>query len=236
MTNNIDIMEKIKNYKKVPNKIRKTVELALALTKENKNVIIWCVFRYNVRYLAELLKDEDPIVISGDIPTESNIKTGIVGRDDLIDIFKNSKGKILIATLGSIAESVSLHKDKHGEPVCQNAIYLERSFHAGQFMQSVFRLYRIGSDPDLPVKNIHVLSRFSNRNSTIDATVHQRLRERSDRMFDLLNDNSRLIPMELDSDEDEKKEAIPKLYDNEEEGQRIWKKMINEFQKRKRNK
>ena len=66
----------------------------------------------------------------------------------------------MIATLGSIAESVSLHKDKHGEPVCQNAIYLERSFHAGQFMQSVFRLYRIGSDPDLPVKNIHVLSRF----------------------------------------------------------------------------
>ena len=40
----------------------------------------------------------------------------------------------------------------------QMLFYLERSFHAGQFMQSVFRLYRIGSDPDLPVKNIHVLS------------------------------------------------------------------------------
>ena len=148
---------------------------------------------------------------TGDIPTESNAKTGVKGRDERIDIFKNSRGKILIATLGSIAESVSLHKNKDGNPVCQNAIYLERSFHAGQFMQSVFRLYRIGSNPDLPVKNTYVLSNFSNRNSTIDETVHQRLRERSNRMFGLLNDSSRLIAMNFGSEDEENK-----IYDDDE--------------------
>ena len=55
-------------------------------------------------------------------------------REDALEEFKNSNfsngsGKILIATIGSIAESVSLHQNKNGIPVCQNVIYLETYFY-----------------------------------------------------------------------------------------------------------
>ena len=102
----------------------------------------------------------NPIGISGEIPTDTRNMGEIVGRDDLIQAFKNSKGKIMVATLGSIAESVSLHRNEKNEPVCQNAIYLERNFNAGQFMQSLFRLYRIGPKQTTPVTNFFLSSTF----------------------------------------------------------------------------
>ena len=37
--------------------------------------------------------------------------------------FKDGKGKILIATAGTVAESVSLHKNKDDKPVCNNTIF-----------------------------------------------------------------------------------------------------------------
>ena len=164
----------------------------------------WCVFRYNVRYLAELLKDEDPIVISGDIPTESNIKTGIVGRDDLIDIFKNSKGKILIATLGSIAESVSLHKNDKDEAVCQHVIYLERDYNAGQYMQSKYRVYRIGSDKRKPIQYYIIQSELERADKqtgsvpTMDHDIDRILEQRERTMHRLLVDPVRLRPVSLE--------------------------------------
>ena len=199
-TDNAGIMEKIEGYKEVPNKIAQAAGLAKSLTEQGKNVVIWVSFRYNVEYLCDLLKEVDPIGISGEIPVETNDMQEIVGRDDRIRNFKNSKGKILITTLGSIAESVSLHRNERGEPVCQNAIYLERNFNAGQFMQSLFRLYRIGSPKDIPVNNTFLASTFNDGyTETIDHEIHMRLNQRTAKMFKLMNDEITLAPLNIDT-------------------------------------
>ena len=198
-TDNVDIIKELENYKEVPNKMMKAAALATKLAEQGKNVIIWVVFRYNVKYLCDLLAEMNPIGISGEIPTETNDVKEVMGRDELVQIFKNNTGKIMIATLGSIAESVSLHRNEKGEPVCQNAIYLERNFNAGQFMQSLFRLYRIGSPLKIPVNNIFLSSTFNDGHTgTIDDEIHERLTQRTDRMFRLMNDDIKLTPLNVD--------------------------------------
>ena len=203
VSDNSGIMEKLKKYDEVPQKIFKAVEYAMRLAEKDKNVIIWTVFRHNVDYICTMLKDMSPIAISGTIPVsvpDANIKD-IITRDKLIEEFKNSKGRIMVATLGSIAESVSLHHNNQGEPVCQNAIYLERNFNAGQFLQSLFRLYRIGSDPKTPVHNTFLTSNFEdNVTKTVDDIVKFRLNERIKQMNRLL-DGDRLSPLEISNDE-----------------------------------
>ena len=196
---NMGIMEKLENYKEVPNKMMKAAAIATKLAEEEKNVIIWTIFRHNVKYLCNLLSEMNPIGISGEIPTDTRNMGEIVGRDDLIQAFKNSKGKIMVATLGSIAESVSLHRNEKNEPVCQNAIYLERNFNAGQFMQSLFRLYRIGPKQTTPVTNFFLSSTFDDgRTRTIDDEVSDRLKQRIRKMFRLLNDDVKLTPLSVD--------------------------------------
>lgn len=233
-TNNVRIMKKIESYKEVPNKIAHAAKLAKILTDQGKNVVIWVSFRYNVKYLCELLKDVDPIGISGEIPTETNDMKEIVGRDDLIQNFKNSKGKILIATLGSIAESVSLHRNEKGESVCQNAIYLERNFNAGQFMQSLFRLYRIGSPKNIPVNNTVLTSRFKDDyTETIDNEVHWRLNQRTEKMFRLMNDELALAPLNVDS-HNYIIDGKAQFYDNSEDPDTAYNKIYKMIRKHQR--
>lgn len=75
--------------------------------------------------------------------------------------------------MGSIAESVSLHK------ACQYAVYLERSFNAGQYMQSLSRIYRIGSDKNKPIQFHFLQSVFRDgRTDTIDGRIDIVLKER----------------------------------------------------------
>ena len=50
--------------------------------------------------------------------------------------------KVLVANPAACSEGISLHK------VCQNAIYLDRSFNAAHYMQSEDRIHRLGLAPD----------------------------------------------------------------------------------------
>lgn len=233
-TDNMAIMEKIEDYKEVPNKIAQAAELAKNLVEQGKNVVIWVYFKYNVKYLCKLLEEIDPIGISGEVPTETNDMREIVGRDDLIRNFKNSKGKVLVATLGSIAESVSLHRNEKGESVCHNAIYLERSFHAGQFMQSLFRLYRIGSPIDIPINNTFLSSTFEDGYAgTIDHEIHDRLNQRTCKMFRLMNDRITL-PLNIDT-HNYTLDGKAQLYDEVEDPDIAYHKIYKMIRKRQKN-
>ena len=235
-SDNVDIIKELENYKEVPNKMMKAVSLATKLAEQGKNVIIWVVFRYNVKYLCDLLAEMNPIGISGEIPTETNDIKEVIGRDELIQIFKNSTGKIMIATLGSIAESISLHRNEKGEPVCQNAIYLERNFNAGQFMQSLFRLYRIGSPLKIPVNNIFLSSIFnSDHTGTIDDEIHERLTQRIVRMFRLMNDDIKLTTLNVDA-HNHTIDGKSQFYDESEDLNMIYNKIANMIKKHQKTK
>ena len=141
------IIKKIMDYKKViPTKLKKVADHANQISDKGDNVVIFTQFRGNVHTLYDLLvnKGKKPLWITGEI-TDHDEQENIVRQfKDWAVNPKNKKGKILIATAGTLSESVSLHKlgKKH---VCNNAIFLERSYDAGKFMQALHRIYRIGS-------------------------------------------------------------------------------------------
>ena len=175
-----------------------------ALDNKPKNVLIFTIFKGTADDIAKELKDLDPLVVKGDIDG--------IDREAIYEEFKNwnfsnGYGKILIATVGSVAESVSLHKNKNDEPVCQNVIYAERSHNAGQYMQSLFRVYRIGSKKELDINYYFYQSIFDAGITSIDDTIDGILTARTDRMFDILDDEFIMKPISLgiDKKEDETK-------------------------------
>jgi len=188
----------VRSYDEISPKIKKAAELALSISKKNKNVVIWTVFIKNVDDICKAIKQLDPtsnpIGISGEIPTDSDSDKDVVGREERLNYFKNHEGSILVATMGSIAEAISLHKS------CKNAIYLERSFNAGQYMQSLSRIFRIGSDKNKPIQYIFLRSVFTDKvTDTIDGRIDLILKERIRRLFKLLDDEFELHSLSLET-------------------------------------
>jgi SNF2 family DNA or RNA helicase len=128
--------------------------------------------------LEKSLSDRDPLIIYGDVPKDDEEKVED-NRERRINEFKSDKRpRVLIANPSSCAESISLHK------VCRHAIYLDRTFNAAHFMQSLDRIHRIGLSPSENVSYTILISR-----GTIDEVVDRKLRQKHSRMLSILNDD-----------------------------------------------
>ena len=184
----------IEKYSKheIPSKLIEAVKIAKDLLKAGEKVIIWTAFVHNIRVLEkELLRDENPLIIYGDIPKDEN-ENELINREKTINEFKNDhKPRVLIANPSSCAESISLHKNEKGETVCKNAIYVDRTFNAGQYMQSLDRIHRIGLDPETQVKYIILIGK-----DTIDDVVDDSLNEKMKKMYKALNDDVAILNLE----------------------------------------
>ena len=181
--------------------------------RNRRNVIIYTLFRGNATILEKILKKYRPLVVTGEFPLEKREKR-------ILDFkrwnpAKEKHGRVLIATLGSIAEAVSLHLyDKR--TVCQDVIYLERSYNAGQYIQSLFRVYRIGSLKSKPITYYTLESTTTDGLGTIDHDIDSILEIRKKRMEELLNDRMRLRKTTFGNDYDTEEEKNIKY--NWEEG------------------
>lgn len=177
--------DKIVNYSKfeIPSKMVKAANIARELFEQGNKVILWNSFIHNmVMFQNQLLHDLDPLVINGNTPAKIDEPEN---RDELINVFKNSEEpKILIASAASLGESVSLHKNLKGQKVCNHAIYLDRNFNGGQYMQSMDRIHRIGMDNSAKVEYHLIIAE-----NTIDEVVNNRLNEKWDDMLHALNDD-----------------------------------------------
>jgi len=103
-----------------------------------------------------------------------------VSRERNISDFRaNVDRPILIANPSACAESISLHRE------CHNAIYVDRTYNCGQFLQSLNRIHRVGL-PEGVITNywIPILD------CAIERSVDTRLRERQQTMYDFLDDNA----------------------------------------------
>lgn len=208
---NQNLNSDIKDYDEVSPKITFAAKLGIKISKEKLNVVIWTVFVKNVEMLSREIRkidsDSDPIEISGDVPTGNASNTynkDDANREDRINEFKRSTGRILVATVGSIAESISLHR------TCHYAIYLERGFNAGQYMQSLSRIHRINPDKiKKPVQFVflHSIFRDDKKTTTIDYTIAKKLNDRIRAMHELLNDEFKLHRLNLETNSDEASDA-----------------------------
>lgn len=177
-------------------KIEYVCKRARELASEGKKVIIWSSFVQNVELLAMRLYDLGAVFIHGgvDAGDESEEDT----REGKIKKFHDDPYcMVMVANPAACSEGISLHK------VCQNAIYLDRSFNAAHYLQSEDRIHRLG----LP-ENAKPTVEYVECEDSIDQVIRERLTLKVNAMAEALDDASlRVNPSEFEYDEDNDMDA-----------------------------
>lgn len=167
----IQLINRYADYE-IPSKINEAQKIVRQLVEKGENVLVWSSFVHNIIMLKNMLSDLHPLEIHGAIPKDDEDDEEF-NREQQIREFKNSPyPRVLIANPAACAESISLHR------VCHNAIYVDRTFNCGQYMQSLDRVHRIGTDRQV---NYYILL----ATDTIDETVDRRLIDKQQAMIDL---------------------------------------------------
>ena len=173
-------------------KIDYVCKRARELAAEGKKVLIWSCFVRNVELIAFRLKDLGAEFIHGGV--DAGDETELDTREGKIKRFHTDKNcMVLVANPAACSEGISLHK------VCQNAIYLDRSFNAAHYLQSEDRIHRLG----LP-KDAQPTVEFVECENSIDQVVRERLAFKVKSMANALNDSSlKVDPNGFDYDDED---------------------------------
>ena len=161
------------------------------LVSKGEKVLVWSNFTYSVESISYELKDLgiNNVSIKGGIPTHSRESSdyedddydSFLNREDRIKRFLEDQScKVMVANPASAAESMSLHE------VCNHAIYLDRTFNAGQFLQSQDRIHRLIEKERETQKIIEIIQ--LDTPGSLDFRVSERLNEKIDFMGKFLND------------------------------------------------
>jgi SNF2 family DNA or RNA helicase len=103
---------------------------------------------------------------------------GTEDRPDQLKRFReDDECMVLLSNPATLGEGVSLHH------VCHDAVYVDRDFAAGRFLQSLDRIHRLGLPPETKTQITVLLA-----NDTIDELVEQRLRLKLEFMGGVLDD------------------------------------------------
>jgi SNF2 family DNA or RNA helicase len=133
-------------------------------------VLVWSSFVGNLRALSKVLERFNPALVYGGTPLDE--------REIEISRFRNDPNcTVLLTNPQTLGEGVSLHKE------CHEAIYLDRTYNAGMYLQSLDRIHRLGLE-DGTITRVTILS----TEATIDSRIASRLDLKIHRLASFLND------------------------------------------------
>jgi len=173
-----------------PRKLSRAIELAKETLKKHEKVIIWCSFIKTINKLEKLFSNESiqTRIVYGAIPQDDD-EDAEDNRVKRLDEFRDDDNiNVLIANPASLAESVSLHRE------CHHAIYLDRTFNGGHYMQSIERIHRVGLEQGIQTKYDIIQSELS-----IDQIIQDRLERKVNDMNRFL-ENADLATMRFQND------------------------------------
>ena len=201
---NPTLMERLVRFasKERPAKYNAAFMIVQDLIEEGEKVVCWSNFIRNLDSFNELLRGElgipvfqvDGRVPAADDPLQDR-RGGGISEDDTrerrIEQFLCSVGPAaLVTNPATSSESISLHR------ACHNAIYLDRTYDAALFFQSIDRIHRLGLPDDAEV-TIHILRATLNDDDTIDHLVDASLRSKQEAMEELLG-GAEIHPLQQD--------------------------------------
>jgi SNF2 family DNA or RNA helicase len=177
-----DLIDQFNPEKDLPKLVR-LIELAKDAQRNGEKVLIWSYFVSNINMISAALKNSLNIpvhIITGATPINLEASTdgevNEITRESILNLFRYGDGaSILIATPQCLGESISLHL------WCHKAIYYDRDFNCGMFIQSKDRIHRLGLPQGTVTEYIYLISR-----NTVDETISSRLSEKELRMNMLL--------------------------------------------------
>lgn len=170
----------------------KFVEVAKQVDRNRqlgKKTLVWSNFVRNLEWLRHrVLSELQPAMVHGGVPMERG--TG-PSRQEEIDRFRTDGDCwVLLANPAALAEGVSLHRE------CNSAIYIDRTFNAGQFLQSQDRIHRLGLADDAETTLTILMTP-----GTVDEIVNMRVAEKVIDLATLMHDPG-LPEMSLPDEDD----------------------------------
>jgi SNF2 family DNA or RNA helicase len=162
-------------------KVLRAEQMAREFARGDRKTLIWTIFTDTVEELSRRLADLNPVTIRGGVPTGD--VEDYDSREGRIERFRHDPNcRVMVANPAAASEGMSLHMQ------CHDAIYVDRSFNATHFLQSIDRIHRLGLPPGVETR-IHVIrNRVPVGIGSIDRTVGRRLLAKIRALDDLLND------------------------------------------------
>lgn len=178
-----DMLDRFSDESDLP-KLDKLVEICRQAEKTGEKVLIWSYFISNINLILKALQKNlsAPLyTITGATPVEQEAtpvgEEEELSRGRILNLFRHSSGAaFLIATPQCLGESVSLHH------WCHKAIYFDRDFNCGLFIQSKDRIHRFGLKSDTKTEYIYLISANS-----IDENIDDKLATKELRMNKLID-------------------------------------------------
>ncbi len=176
-------------------KILKACELARRFASDRLKTVIWTSFTKNVERIAALLSDLGAVFIHGGV--DSGDVDDQDSREGRIRIFHSSVNgcQVLVANPAACSEGISLHK------VCHRSVYVDRTYNAGHYVQSLDRIHRLGLPTDAETYVYILESIAPNVLGSVDYSVRRRLESKFDIMSRALDDPE-LHQLKLPEEED----------------------------------
>lgn len=177
-------------YAEIPAKVHKLARMVSDNAAQNRKTLVWSNFVRNLDNLAVAeLAPYNPVVVHGRVLSSAD-DNDLRSRESAIRRFRNDPDcMVLLANPAAMSEGVSLHHE------CHDAIYLDRTFNAGQYLQSIDRIHRLGLESGVETR-ITILSSVG----TVDESVDDRVKDKAERLSVMLNDPT-LATMALPDDE-----------------------------------
>lgn len=163
------LLTELPRYEMSP-KILEAARIARENAKQGRKTLVWSTFIRNLSTLKTLIPELDPQLIVGSTSDED--------RAVALDRFRTNPGtSVLLSNPATLGEGVSLHHE------CHDAVYIDRDFAAGRFLQSLDRIHRLGLAAGTQTRATILVAA-----STIDELVSVRLARKLSWMSDALDD------------------------------------------------
>lgn len=174
-----ELMHDLPHYELSP-KYQEVLAIVTANAALGRKTLVWSTFVRSLNSLEVLLAQFKPALIHG----------GTEDRTEELARFRGDPScMVLLSNPATLGEGVSLHRE------CHDAIYVDRDFSAGRFLQSLDRIHRFGLAPDTQTRITVLVA-----NETIDELVEQRLAQKLRFMGSVLDDPAVLELQDLDEE------------------------------------
>lgn len=162
-----ELMQDLPTYEMSP-KYKEVLAIVRENAAQGRKTLVWSTFIRSINTLQRILALFNPAVVHG----------GTLDREDQIRQFRSDPDcMVLLSNPATLGEGISLHHE------CHDAVYVDRDFAAGRFLQSLDRIHRLGLGPDVKTR-ITVLA----SEGTIDEVVAVRLADKLTFMGGILDD------------------------------------------------
>ncbi|MFD6150403.1 MULTISPECIES: DEAD/DEAH box helicase [unclassified Streptomyces] len=161
------LLQQLPDYELSP-KYAEAVAIVAENARQGKKTLIWTTFVRSLTTLEHLLAKFGPVSVYGGTPD----------REEQLRRFREDPScMVLVSNPATLGEGISLHHTVH------DAIYVDRDFMAGRFLQSLDRIHRLGLAPGTETSVTVLAAR-----GTVDEVVAARLDQKLEFMGAILDD------------------------------------------------